>query len=234
MRILLTEYGCLPGHIPQPASAVNVDYLRGLLNDVASACSPVSITECYISHLFNVNHDEIESKIEASLLRETFYDCLICTLKYINVDLNPNSITENAKKTLNSLLRSFEHLYKQEYHDGEVSFFIRKNYFKSWVFDEFPDLFLGYHNWLMKRIEDNMFLNVIVSFWFLFFECFAWLAFLLKEDDQSKEIQQTDLSDFMNTTMVWYFCFNLPTVYIRNLAIEMNSQLEKLKNCLVH
>lgn len=41
-----------------------------------------------------------------------------------------------------------------------------------------------------------------------------------------------DLSIFMNKTVAWFLVSNLPAPYLKHLASENGSALERLKNCL--
>ena len=88
----------------------------------------------------------------------------------------------------------------------------------DWIIYEFPELFYGHHNWILKRIRDvselsqssNETINV-----------------------SSISVNNGDLSKFMNKALVWYFVCNLPICFTKNLSSEHGTKIEKLKNALV-
>jgi hypothetical protein len=154
---LLIKYGY---RVQDQAVKVDPNYLCSFLDDITNALSPASVTNCYIDHLFGVDTDQTKAKLETAALREVFHDCLIFSLKYIEPELNPNSVTESARKTLRSIMDSFEDQYSIQHSDSAAQHFVTKEPFKAWVFDEFPDLFFGYHSWILARIEEKSFSKV--------------------------------------------------------------------------
>ena len=51
-----------------------------------------------------------------------------------------------------------------------------------------------------------------------------------KEDNPYTDAE--DLSLFMNNATAWYLVSNLPGLYLKHLASENGTVLERLKNCL--
>lgn len=86
---------------------------------------------------------------------------------------------------------------------------VLKNTFQDWIIDEFPQLFFGFHNWVLKRIKS-----------------------IDKEKNSEEELKDSeDLSMLMNQVLTWYLVFNLPGVYTKSLSSDNGTILEKFKNC---
>ena len=75
----------------------------------------------------------------------------------------------------------------------------------------------------------------------MIYKNFCFKNILKQEDDltadKNKQEEDAfrlaeDLSMYMNKTIVWYLICNLPLVYVKNLASENGSLIERLKNCL--
>ncbi len=92
------------------------------------------------------------------------------------------------------------------------------NKLHDWVIYEFPELFYGHHNWVLKRIKDAS-------------ESIQQTNHTVNVD--SLNINNGDLSKFMNKALVWYFVCNLPICFTKNLSSEHGTKIEKLKNALV-
>jgi hypothetical protein len=149
-----------------------------------------------------------EEYLELSCIFKIIYDCLFYSIKTFNSNLN---LSNYAKQTLNSILNSLTNDANQTYlQEQDYKNKILKDDLKIWVLTEFPELFSGYHNWIISRIKE------------------------LKPMTEASDDQiVNDLSDFMNTTMTWFLVCNLPIPYVKSLEIENASLTEKLKNGLV-
>ena len=86
---------------------------------------------------------------------------------------------------------------------------VSKNILQDWIIDEFPQLFFGFHNWILKKIKN-----------------------IDKHENTQQELENSeDLSMLMNQAFAWYLVFNLPGVYTKSLSSDNGTILEKFKNC---
>ena len=79
--------------------------------------------------------------LELIFIYQIFYDCLFYAARLLNSSLN---YSVYAKEALNSIIKSID------VNENKVS----KDDLLIWILSEFPDLFYGYHNWILSRVKN--------------------------------------------------------------------------------
>ncbi len=119
--------------------------MKSFINSLINAYSTSQISKIYIDFLYGD-----EQYLEVTCIYEIFQDCLYYTSKLFNSNLN---FSVYAKQTLNSIINS---IVKENQNNEEKSK-ISKDNLQMWVLTEFPELFYGYHNWIVNRIKESKF-----------------------------------------------------------------------------
>ena len=117
------------------------------INELVDVYSSVQIAKIYINYLYG------ERKFLDFLhVSQMFEDCLVFTAKSLNGNLN---LSINAKEAVNSIINQIG-----------VNNEIEKEDLMVWVLTEFPELFHGYHHWILSNRVKNFKNNSQVRFFF--------------------------------------------------------------------
>ena len=93
--------------------------------------------------------------------------------------------------------------------------YLSKSQFKEWIMNEFPQLFNGYHFWLVDTVKS-----------------------VTKKEPETKSEKQIisakyELSSLMNNFVLWHLLSNLPVCYTKSLASDNCTIIEKIENALL-
>lgn len=175
---------------------LDVPKAKIVFNSLFHATTTSSIFELYLNLIFG-NDERISYESLNDIIRDCFNSC------YKLIGYNQAKVSSYSKNTLENIVNSIK------FNEDNGQKMVSKNILQDWIIDEFPQLFFGFHNWILKKIKN-----------------------IDKHENTQQELENSeDLSMLMNQAFTWYLVFNLPGVYTKSLSSDNGTILEKFKNC---
>ena len=120
---------------------------ESFINSVVEVHSSIQIAKLYVNSL----HGD-KQHLEFECIYQMFEDCLLSTAKLLNSNL---ILSLNAKEFINSMINSVAGQNMDSTQLSNNGKIVSKDDLLDWVLTEFPQIFHGYHNWVIDRIKLN-------------------------------------------------------------------------------